>query len=127
MYCRDILEITLNGSAVIRTVFSGTSGEVEGLSYDWLSHNLYWSDTLYSAIKMVATHSKTSKMKTILHTTRSQPTSIVVYPQQGYVESLYNIIVSDYKIRQCKSLCSCYNNKYSYIFVLSFSKLSKQC
>jgi low density lipoprotein-related protein 2 len=55
---------------------------IEGLAYDWLSGNLYWTDNTYKWI-MVSTAD--GRYQKVLIEGLTSPLGIVVHPQRGYV------------------------------------------
>jgi low density lipoprotein-related protein 2 len=55
---------------------------IEGLAYDWLSGNLYWTDNTYKWI-MVSTDD--GRYQKVLIEDLTSPLGIVVHPQRGYV------------------------------------------
>ena len=62
----------------------GSSSQVNGLAYDWLSHNLYWTDSLYNWIAMMKPG--TNYTRTLIEDTLDKPHGIAVYPQKGCVK-----------------------------------------
>ena len=55
----------------------------EGLAVDWLSNNVYWSDSLYDWIIMSPRNSVEPVFKTIVRSGLSNPHSLAVHPQKG--------------------------------------------
>ncbi len=41
-------------------VYYGTSSQVNGIAYDWISGNLYWTDAMYNMIMMAKVGQKGS-------------------------------------------------------------------
>ncbi|RUS85411.1 hypothetical protein EGW08_006802 [Elysia chlorotica] len=51
---KKIQSLVLNGSLDTTTLFTGTSSEVYGMTVDWNSRNLYFTDALYNWIMMTS-------------------------------------------------------------------------
>ena len=82
--CRYFVQLSLNGSLKIKVINRGSSSQVNGLAYDWLAHNLYWTDSLYNWIQVM--NPGTNYTKTLIESSLDRPHGIAVYPQKGYVE-----------------------------------------
>lgn len=67
-------------------VYSGTSGDVTGLTVDWMSENVYWSDAQYKWIAMASASTiRVNQMKLVVTSQLDQPMAVVVYPQERFV------------------------------------------
>ena len=75
--------MSLNGNKDIKVIHYGTSSQVGGISYDWVSGNLYWTDSLYNWIMLAKAEEKTKKFRTLIRTNLDKPHGIAVYPQKG--------------------------------------------
>lgn len=75
--------LVLNGSTDTLTLFSGTSTEVYGLTVDWLSRNLYFTDALYNWIVLTSTDTNSHVYKIIVNDQLDSPHGIAVHPKQG--------------------------------------------
>ncbi len=76
--------MSLNGTKDIKVMYYGTSSEANGIAYDWVTGNLYWTDALYNWIMVAKAEEKTPIYKTLLRTGLDKPHGIAVYPQKGY-------------------------------------------
>lgn len=56
-------------------------GSPEGLSVDWVSQNLYWTDSLKDTIEVA--NLKTKQRKVLVSTGLVNPRGIAAYPQRG--------------------------------------------
>ena len=83
LYSLSIQGLRLNGTTETVQVFTGTSSMAEGLAVDWISNNIYWTDSLYNWIIMSPRDSEEQVFKTIVRSGLSNPHSIAVYPQKG--------------------------------------------
>ena len=77
--------MTLSGEKDIRVIYYGTSSEVNGVAFDWVARNLYWTDALYNWIMVAKAEEKTNLTRRLLTTGFDKPHDIAVYPQRGYV------------------------------------------
>ena len=66
----------------LEVVYTGISTQVNGVSVDWASGSIYWTDALYNWIT-VANASSTDVYNHIVTTGLDRPMGIVVYPQRG--------------------------------------------
>lgn len=73
----------LDGSTETNNVFNGTSSDVEGLAVDWVSRNLYFTDSMYNWVMMVGLNSTIFPHKLVTDTNLDRPMGIAVYPQKG--------------------------------------------
>ena len=80
----------------------------EGLAVDWLSNNIYWSDSLYNWIIMSPRNSVEPVFKTIVRTGLSSPHSLAVHPQKGYNCLL---LTSSYVLSLPRITCFCFHIK----------------
>ncbi|XP_077865972.1 low-density lipoprotein receptor-related protein 2-like [Saccoglossus kowalevskii] len=64
-------------------VYTGTSSTVEGITVDWLTKHIYWTDAQYNWIK-IANYDGTNH-RTIITTGLDQPAGIVCDPIKGYL------------------------------------------
>ncbi|XP_059822369.1 low-density lipoprotein receptor-related protein 2a isoform X1 [Hypanus sabinus] len=55
---------------------------VEDLAFDWISRNLYWTDTRYSSISVLRLADKSRR---VIADNLNNPRSIVVHPLLGYI------------------------------------------
>ncbi|XP_052104944.1 low-density lipoprotein receptor-related protein 4-like isoform X2 [Mytilus californianus] len=82
---KRIQELTLDGSTATRSLFTKTSGYVDGLVIDWISDNMYFSDSKYNWIIMVPLNSTEVYYKLIITTGLYQPHGLAIYPKKGYL------------------------------------------
>ncbi|TSL47700.1 Low-density lipoprotein receptor-related protein 8 [Bagarius yarrelli] len=55
----------------------------EGLAFDWVQHNLYWTDSGHGTISVAS--SGGSRRRVLIHTDLSEPRAIAVAPEQGFM------------------------------------------
>ncbi|XP_064614875.1 low-density lipoprotein receptor-related protein 6-like isoform X2 [Liolophura sinensis] len=82
---KRIQGLRLDGSTETNNVFNGTSSDVEGLAVDWVSRNLYFTDSVYNWVMMVGLNSTVFPHKLVTDTNLDRPMGIAVYPQKGYL------------------------------------------
>nr|XP_022289400.1 low-density lipoprotein receptor-related protein 4-like [Crassostrea virginica] len=79
----------VNRSTTTQTLYSGTSGTVDGLAVDWVSNNLYSVDPKYNWIMMIALKDNMTDedpyYKLVVKTELANPHGLAVYPQKGYL------------------------------------------
>lgn len=79
----------LNGSTTNEILINSNLSSVEGMSYDWISKNLYFVDGKNTKIELVRTdisHNRHYFRKTVLSSpTLKKPRGIVVHPTTGYL------------------------------------------
>ena len=80
---KRIQSLVLNGSTDTNDVFVGTSPEVYGMTVDWLSGNLYWTDVLYNWIIMAPIRSADRVYTIVVQDNLDKPHGVAVYPQKG--------------------------------------------
>jgi len=80
-------------------MYVGTSGEVQGLAYDWLAGILYWTDEVYNWIMVAAVVQSTYagrqplKTRVVISTGLDRPAGLAVYPSKGYAYcGIYSVI-----------------------------------
>ncbi|KAL4220501.1 Low-density lipoprotein receptor-related protein 2 [Mactra antiquata] len=82
---KNIQGLTLNGTTNTQTIFSGTSSRAEGLAVDWVSNNIYWTDSLYNWIVMAPLSSEERVYRIVIRTGLYEPHGIAVHPKKGYI------------------------------------------
>lgn len=80
---KRVQELTLDGSTGTRSLFTKSSGYVDGLVVDWVSDNLYFSDLKYNWIMLVPLNTTKVFYKLIVTTELYQPHGLAVYPKKG--------------------------------------------
>lgn len=55
----------------------------EGLTVDWVSNNIYWTDSLYNWIVMAPLSSQEKVYRLVVRTNLEKPHSVVVHPEKG--------------------------------------------
>ncbi|XP_047349035.1 nidogen-like isoform X3 [Vespa velutina] len=76
-----ILELTYNGS--IANVFIDKVSSPEGLSIDWVSRNIFWTDSGKATVEVASLETK--KRKVLVSDGLVNPRGIAVHPYQGKV------------------------------------------
>lgn len=66
----------------------------EGLAVDWVSNNIYWTDSLYNWITM-ATLTSPPSLKIVVRSGLTNPNGIAVHPQKGYVTQTNQNVYAD--------------------------------
>ena len=74
---RVISRVSLNGAPTEQIVVSNGLGEVQGLAVDWISGNVFFSDSTHGTIRQY--HPTSGAITTVL-SGLDQPRSIAVYP-----------------------------------------------
>lgn len=82
---KRIQELTLDGSTGTRSLFTKSSGYIDGLVVDWVSDNLYFSDLKYNWIMLVPLNTTKVFVKSIVTTELYQPHGLAIYPKKGYL------------------------------------------
>ncbi|ESO92872.1 hypothetical protein LOTGIDRAFT_162349 [Lottia gigantea] len=82
---KRIQGLVLNGSTDTSKIVTGISPDVEGLTVDWISNNIYWTDTLFNWIKLAPISSNVTCYKIIAQDGIDNPHGLAVYPQKGYL------------------------------------------
>lgn len=82
---KKIQALRLNGTTETETIFTGTSNMAEGLAVDWISNNIYWTDSLYNWIVMAPLESQEKVYRLVVRTDLSDPHSVAVHPEKGYL------------------------------------------
>ncbi|XP_035828959.1 low-density lipoprotein receptor-related protein 6-like, partial [Aplysia californica] len=82
---KKIQALVLNGSTDTRTLFAGTSTEVSGIAVDWLSRNLYFTDTVYNWIMMTPSTPGRAGYRIVVQDGLDSPHGLAIYPQKGYL------------------------------------------
>ncbi len=77
---RTIFQSTLGGSP--QTVVTSVSSNIGKIAYDWLTDNLYWTDTSFNRILM-APVSNPDLVKTVVLLDTDRPTSLAISPADG--------------------------------------------
>ncbi|CAH1782417.1 unnamed protein product [Owenia fusiformis] len=81
---KNIQGLQLNsGETSPFTVFHGTSGKVNGLTVDWLTNLVYWTDAIYNWIALSTAGKSQGHFKIIIKTGLDIPAAIVVHPSKG--------------------------------------------
>ncbi|XP_024920208.1 low density lipoprotein receptor a [Cynoglossus semilaevis] len=75
----DSAEDSAQHSVVISSDIDGP----EGLAYDWIHQNLYWTDSIRSTISVVTSDGR--RRKTLFQQGLSKPRAIVVDPQHNFI------------------------------------------
>ena len=83
-YTKRVQMLSLDGSTAPVTLYEGTSGIAVGLAVDWISNNVYFSDSLYNWITLLPMNSSTSGVyKRLIRTGLQHPHGLAVYPRKG--------------------------------------------
>lgn len=77
----------VNRSTTTQTLYTGTSGSIDGMVVDWVSNNLYWADPKYNMIMMIALKDNMTDedpfYRLVVKTELENPHGLAVYPQKG--------------------------------------------
>jgi hypothetical protein len=88
VYWSDVVEesiksVPMDSGEPVTTVISSGLSTVDGIAFDWIYGNIYWTDGGKNSIEM---SDKTGKMrKTIISTGLDEPRAIVLNPLDGWV------------------------------------------
>lgn len=77
---KTITRVFINGSDIEKIVDLGLEAP-EGIAFDWIADNLYWSDTITRRIEMMRIEGGSRKI--LLWQNLIEPKNIAVDPQRG--------------------------------------------
>lgn len=77
---KSISRAFINGSEMERLVEVGLESP-DGLAIDWISHNLYWSDSSSHRIEII--NLETRSRKVLIWKDIIEPRCLVLHPQKG--------------------------------------------
>lgn len=77
---KTITRAFINGSDIERIVDLGLESP-EGIAFDWIAHNLYWSDTYTRRIEMIRLESGSRKV--LLWQNLIEPRGLALDPERG--------------------------------------------
>lgn len=75
----------MNGSLDIKVIYYGTSPSVSGIAVDWVTGNIYWTDSVYNWVMVGKAEERSPHQKTLVDTGLDNPHGIAVWPQRGWV------------------------------------------
>ena len=67
-------------STVTEKVYEGTSGDIGGMAFDWLTGNLFWTDRQLKQIRMTTKHPTSTDLVRVVTGGLTDPTNIAVDP-----------------------------------------------
>ncbi|XP_060590191.1 low-density lipoprotein receptor-related protein 4-like [Ruditapes philippinarum] len=82
---KKIQALRLNGTTETETIFTGTSNMAEGIAVDWVSNNIYWTDSLYNWIVMAPLSAQEKVYRLVVRKDLTNPHSVAVHPEKGYL------------------------------------------
>ncbi|KAH9512773.1 hypothetical protein Btru_038165, partial [Bulinus truncatus] len=85
---KKIQSLVLNGTTDSDVIFTGTSSEVHGLTVDWMSRNLYFTDALYNWIMLASIDKNKHYYKILVQDKLDSPHGIAVHPMKGSMDGL---------------------------------------
>ena len=68
----------------VRPIFTEITS-IEGLAYDWIAKNIYWTDNIRNSLEVVRYNGEHRKVIIPDDGTLDRPRGIAVDPQRGYV------------------------------------------
>ncbi|KAK2147401.1 hypothetical protein LSH36_555g03023 [Paralvinella palmiformis] len=80
---KKIQGLVLTNDDVPFTIFDGISNGVHSLALDWLTNNIYWTDSLYNWIVMAPAVPDTTLFRIVINTDLDHPMGLVVHPFRG--------------------------------------------
>ncbi len=65
------------------SLVSGSISTPDGVAFDWVHSNLYWTDTGHNSISVMSLSEKGNYQKTLFNENMDEPRAIVVDPRDG--------------------------------------------
>lgn len=88
-YVQKISKATIEGGDISVILNDGIE-KIGGISYDWLTKNLYWTDEYKRSLNVINLLNTTQRRNLVLYDDHIRPSSIIVNPRDGIMFCLLN-------------------------------------
>ncbi|KAJ8919440.1 hypothetical protein NQ315_016538 [Exocentrus adspersus] len=78
-----IRSVSMYNLTDVKTIVGSNLMSPDGLAVDWISNNIYWTNTGYKVIEVARLDG--SNRKTVIKENLHDPRSIVIYPRRGFL------------------------------------------
>lgn len=82
---KTIMMLHLDGNSTAETLVSYDLTSVEGLAFDWMANNLYFSDGGGSKIEVVRVDNRKMRKRLLTKPQVEKPRGLAVHPEKGYI------------------------------------------
>lgn len=82
---KTIMKLHLDGISSPEAVVNSDINSVEGLSYDWMANNLYFTDGSGAKIEVVRLDKKRMRKRLLTKPVVEKPRGIAVHPEKGFI------------------------------------------
>lgn len=96
----NMVQVSNNSQRNVSVLVHHDVSTPDGLAYDWIHKNLYWTDTGNNRIDVLTLSGDIHLRKTLLNTNLDEPRAIVVDPRQGQSSMYWTDWGTDTKIEK---------------------------